>query len=317
MSKPCDDDDTKGGKDPTKGQINAFAHTPQAKDDIFNIGPTGTQFALNVMGNDAGGNGKHLYSIDDGISAGGNRPTDLLKQDKVGAVEHSRLGADISITADGKVSYQISQSLADQLANTGSDQTLSDTFTYAIRMGNNGALSWAEATVNLTGRHVDHELLSNWSFEQDQTTTGGAYQSYSTLPGWTTQPGSAGLEVVSAGYLGIQGDGHWLDTQGSPGGIDISQTVDVITGHHATLSFSVAGEYLNDTLKTDPNEHLQFVWNGNVVADVKQADLGDYGTFHNFSLQVAGQAGADTLEIHSVGANGLVGLALDKVSLVG
>lgn len=66
----------------TKGITVSFANTPQAKDDLF----TGTGLTedslgavyLDVMANDLGGNAKTLYSLDDGTSAGGSRPADLL-----------------------------------------------------------------------------------------------------------------------------------------------------------------------------------------------------------------------------------------------
>ena len=55
----------------------SFNNTPQAVDDLFTTGQTllsednlATRgvIKLNVMANDAGGNAKSLYSIDDGIN---------------------------------------------------------------------------------------------------------------------------------------------------------------------------------------------------------------------------------------------------------
>src|SRR4051812_33008451 len=67
----------------------SFNNTPQAADDLFttgqtlltedNLGSRGS-FKLNVMANDAGGNAKSLYSIDDGINSAGSNG-DLLTQD--------------------------------------------------------------------------------------------------------------------------------------------------------------------------------------------------------------------------------------------
>src|SRR4051812_2908563 len=91
----------------------SFGNTPQAQDDLLiNTGLTedsGQIVFLDVMANDLGGAAKTLYSLDDGLSAGGTRPADLLIQD-TGRVEsitgdHSLNGASIWITVDGKVAY--------------------------------------------------------------------------------------------------------------------------------------------------------------------------------------------------------------------
>ncbi len=182
-------------------------------------------------------------------------------------------------------------------------------FEYTVQMANG---TFSKATVHLD--HLGAELLQNFSFESGQTTSGGAWQSFGALPDWTTQAGSAPLEVVSAGYFGINGDGHWLDTQASNGPIDIGQTLDLATGATAQLSFSVAAEDIGGLL-TSAAEHLLFIWDGVVVADVQQADLGDYNNFHQFALDVVGHDGVDTLEIASTGADTNVGMALDYVSL--
>src|SRR6185312_14799057 len=104
------------------------------------------------MANDSGGNAKSLYSLDDGInSAGANG--DLLQRDAVGDINHSLHGATIKITADGKVSYDASTLDADfgaNLQHLGAGQFATDSFTYAIQLGN-GTLSWATATVQIAG----------------------------------------------------------------------------------------------------------------------------------------------------------------------
>ncbi len=138
---------------PTKGTVVSFGNTPQAKDDNFTgmrTEDSGDVVLLNVMGNDLAGNGKSMWGIDDGISAGGDRPTDLLTRDEVGAVGSSLLGARIWITADGKVAYELTATLRASLQSLSVGQVATDSFTYAIQMGN-GTLSWAKASVVLTG----------------------------------------------------------------------------------------------------------------------------------------------------------------------
>ncbi len=141
------------------GIITSFGNTPQASDDLFSASQTGLTEDLlgvkylDVMGNDLGGSAKKLWSIADGISPGGIRPTDLLIQDTARTEDlsndRSAHGAKIWITSDGKVGYDAT-TLTDifkqdlQALNVG--QYLTDSFTYSIRLAN-GTLSWATATV--------------------------------------------------------------------------------------------------------------------------------------------------------------------------
>jgi VCBS repeat-containing protein len=142
----------------------SFLNTPQATDDQFASATTGLTedwlfvTYLAVMANDQGGAAKTLYSIDNGTNSVGTlSPTDLLTQDIVRTealtTDQSANGAKIWITADGKVGYDAA-TLADgfkcQLQHLSAGQFLTDTFTYAIRLGN-GTLSWATATVQIAG----------------------------------------------------------------------------------------------------------------------------------------------------------------------
>lgn len=151
----------------TKKSINgvsvSFGNTPQAKDDIFTATTAGINedsnsiVYLDVMANDLGGNAKLLYSLDDTISAAAttiyHAPADLLNQDAIGAVNKSKFGAEISITSDGKVAYNMNTAaFRSEFQSLAEGVTGYDTFTYAIRLGN-GTLSWSTATVEIAGRN--------------------------------------------------------------------------------------------------------------------------------------------------------------------
>ncbi len=127
-----------------QGIITSFTNTAQALNDQFNLGITEDSGAviLNVMANDKGGNAKTLWSLD------ASGPTGLLAQDLVGVANFSKFGATIQITSDGKVSYNASTSTS--LQSLAEGQFATDTFTYAIQLGN-GTLSWATASVQITG----------------------------------------------------------------------------------------------------------------------------------------------------------------------
>ena len=138
---------------------SSFSNTPQARDDLFTSAITGLTetnlrvVLLDVMANDLGGNARSLYSIDDGA----NNLRDLSVQDtartEARSADYSANGAHIWITLDGKVGYDattLSSSFRSQLDLLAPGQFLTDTFTYAVRLGN-GTLSWATATIQIAG----------------------------------------------------------------------------------------------------------------------------------------------------------------------
>lgn len=147
--------------------VSLLIDTPQAKDDLFSSSATGITedsagvYHLNVMGNDLGGNAKRVWSLDNGVNNTGAIfgyvAGDLLTQDtarsQAATSDTSLNGARIWITNDGKVAYDastLSTSFKAQLQALGDGQSLIDTFTYAIRLGN-GTLSWATASIELKG----------------------------------------------------------------------------------------------------------------------------------------------------------------------
>ncbi|MEX0828355.1 MAG: Ig-like domain-containing protein, partial [Haliea sp.] len=149
------------------GTETSFTKTPQAKDDALGTPQTGklnyvnTVYMLDVMSNDLGGKAKSLWSVDDGVNdsgaMSGDEAGDLLTQDAPGATgitaNRSLFGAALHVTADGRVAYDtatIDLAHAEALTGLALGETLTDSFIYAIRLAN-GTLSWAKATVVLTG----------------------------------------------------------------------------------------------------------------------------------------------------------------------
>src|SRR4051812_28155395 len=142
-----------------RGIAISFSNTPQANADVFTTAQTGLSednllgvVLLDVMGNDLGGNAKSLYSLDDGSGSGGPNG-DLLMQDAIGGANFTAHGATIRITADGKISYDattLNASFKSDLQHLSEGEFGTDTFTYAIQLGN-GTLSWTTATVWIAG----------------------------------------------------------------------------------------------------------------------------------------------------------------------
>ncbi|WP_407121704.1 VCBS domain-containing protein [Bradyrhizobium sp. STM 3561] len=145
------------------GSTVSFGNTPQANADVFSFTEDASNILiLNVLANDLGGAAKTLFSLDDGTSASASTksyaPADLLVKDvayssdaagMAGTGDRSALGARIWIESDGTVHYDKGDINA-QLQALAAGQTLTDTFTYAIQMGN-GTLSWATVTLQFNG----------------------------------------------------------------------------------------------------------------------------------------------------------------------
>jgi VCBS repeat-containing protein len=219
------------------------------------------------------------------------------------------LTASVTDTGTGAGSVTATLSAADATFDfLKAGQTLTVTYDLALDDGAGGVSTQPVAfTVMGADDFKQVQLLANNSFD-----TGNPPGQPTVLPGWTNGNGVS-LEVVDKSSYGVGGDGHWLDTQGTPGGILISQTVDVAAGDHATLSFSVAKEF-NYDLGWHPNSTLTFTWDGVVVKSITEADLANWNSLQTFSVDVTGQAGGDTLTIHDNGV-GQVGYALDWVKL--
>ncbi|WP_448723332.1 VCBS domain-containing protein [Pseudomonas farris] len=186
------------------GTVTSLSNTPQAQDDIFTTGVIGTSTAaitedllgvvyLDVMSNDLGGSAKTLWSLDDATSLSTATkiyaPADLLIQDtgriEATSTDTSFNGAKIWITSDGKVGYDaatLSTAFKAQLQSLAAGASLTDSFTYAIRLGN-GTLSWATAQVQFAGMNDSVTMsigVQAGTVTEDATTTPSPADSLST-----------------------------------------------------------------------------------------------------------------------------------------
>lgn len=124
-------------------------NTPQAQDDFYSVTESQVESLpnhilwLDVMANDLGGKSKTLWSIDNADDL-----ANLFQQDAQVSFESSAIGATIYIK-DGKVAYDFTPIAA--LVNALSQgESLTDTLTYAIRLGN-GTLSFGEVKLSFRG----------------------------------------------------------------------------------------------------------------------------------------------------------------------
>ncbi|SFJ80520.1 VCBS domain-containing protein, partial [Bradyrhizobium sp. Gha] len=179
------------------GSTVSFGNAPQANTDAFTFTEDASNIlVLNVMANDLGGAAKALFSLDDGTSASASTksyaPADLLVKDvayssdsagAAGTSDHSALGARIWIETDGTVHYDKGDINA-KLQALAVGETLTDTFTYAIQLGN-GTLSWATVTLQFTGLNdapsiVVGSTTANGAFSEATNTTGSSASDQTT-----------------------------------------------------------------------------------------------------------------------------------------
>ncbi len=171
----------------------SFDNTPQAEDDLFTVAmlgglsEDGGTVTLDVMANDLGGKAKTLYSLDDGTeNEGSSTSADLLTQDAVGAGNLSQSGALIEVLANGSVTYTMTDASKLHFQYLAAGQVGLDTFTYAIRLGN-GTLSWATATVQITGVNDAPDAVNDSASVNEDATTANLRAS---LLGNDTDPNS-------------------------------------------------------------------------------------------------------------------------------
>jgi hypothetical protein len=179
------------------------------------------------------------------------------------------------------------------------------------------------------GDHDGHVGASLFTENFDGLATNAANPQFAVVDlsahGWT---GAAHTELGANGYGGIATtsgtatSAYWLDTQNSPGGIDISHTF-TSDKSHVELSFDIGTQsldYQGNHYATDPNAKFDFKIDGKVVAELTaaQVDAAAHGPDHMAHFEVAANVGvgAHTLELVDATANpGYAGFAVDSIHI--
>ncbi|MGO4158744.1 Ig-like domain repeat protein, partial [Cupriavidus sp. YAF13] len=222
----------------TNGTSTSISNTPQATDDVFTAAMTGLTdnslgtVYLSVMANDLGGAAKTLYSID-----AGNETTialeqaALLTQDTARtealSTDHSDRGAHIWITSDGKVGYDARTLDPAWLSSSYRDLGYAtDSFTYAIRLGN-GTLSWATAYVEIAPPRPGVTL---------------AHDSGTSSTDNITRDGTLCLSGIAHGatvQYSIDGGAHWNNSFSSAEGMNNLQVRQIDVNGNISSATSV------------------------------------------------------------------------------
>ncbi|EUB76385.1 outer membrane adhesin like protein, partial [Pseudomonas sp. GM41(2012)] len=333
------------------GTVTSFSNTPQAQDDIFTTGVIGASTAaitedllgviyLDVMSNDLGGNAKTLWSLDNATSLSTATkiyaPADLLIQDtgriEATSTDTSFNGAKIWISSDGKVGYDaatLSTAFKAQLQSLAAGGSLTDSFTYAIRLGN-GTLSWATAQVQFAGVNdavtigigaqsgtVTEEAATTLSLTDSLNATGTiAFNdvdlsdthtaSFVAAGGNTTALGNFVLAPVSEAANAANGTVNWTYTLNNAAAQHLAQgqtatetyVVTLNDGHGSTTTQNVT------ITITGTNDQVQ-ITSGVQAGDAKE-DSGDYAANGSITF-----TDVDRIDTHSVsvtpGASGYLG----------
>jgi hypothetical protein len=199
-----------------------------------------------------------------------------------------------------------------------SSSSFTGSFDYSVQTANG---TWTTAHVNVA--HEGASLLT----ENFDTQTSDPVWGYGdmTQTGWTNNNGLQ-TELINQAYAGphitATSGAYMLDTQASPGGVDLSHAFTDATGGAAELSFDIGIQAFAPNYSTDPNAALDFKVDGNVVAHITYADVllatgGQTDVLAHFDIVFNdGAAGAHVLEIVDVtGQPGNVGFALDSVQI--
>ncbi|WDH54757.1 VCBS domain-containing protein [Pseudomonas chlororaphis] len=333
------------------GTATSFSNTPQAQDDIFTTGVIGTSSAsitedllgvvyLDVMSNDLGGNAKTLWSLDNATSLSTATkvyaPADLLVQDtsrvEATSSDTSFNGAKIWITSDGKVGYDaatLSTVFKAQLQALAAGASLTDSFTYAIRLGN-GTLSWATAQVQFAGAN-DSVTMSlgaqAGTVTEDAATTPSPADSHSATgtiafsdvdlsdthtasfvaaPGNASALGNFVLASVTEAANAANGTVNWTYTLNNAAAQSLAQGQTASETYVVTISDGHGSSTTQNVIITitGTNDQVQ-ITSGVQTGDAKE-DSGDYAASGNITF-----TDADLIDTHNVtvtpGASGYLG----------
>ncbi|PTQ77013.1 Ig-like domain-containing protein [Nitrosomonas oligotropha] len=239
---------------PVIQKADSFAQNSKAQNDSFtNLSSSRDSFTLDVLANDQGGLSKVLWSLDEGSGAW-NEPSDLLTRDNYDAINYSELGAQISITKFGTVSYVITPGLQAKLKDLSTGESLTDTFIYAMKVGQgNSPLSWAKATVTLNGLNHAPELTGTTAILPNGTeNTGYEILTSDLLKGFTdADKDEITIKnlLVTHGTLTETATG-WIFTPESNFSGDVELSYDIVDGHGgslgATLKFTLEPAFVDE-----------------------------------------------------------------------
>lgn len=156
-------------------------------------------------------------------------------------------------------------------------------------------------------------FLTNGDFDDVTGMTPSGWGYYSpTTEGWTSNNG-LNFEFHNDGWQGMDSvnGNYWLDTQESPGGMDIEQTVDGLETGAVYKITLWAGDRDSDL----DGEAMVF-WNGSLVGTLDPT-VEDTMQDFTFFIQSGAGTGEDRVRIVDIGPDDANGISLDEVRIYG
>jgi hypothetical protein len=281
----------------------------------------------NAAKDDAVGlNGDYTFTIEDLLAndPGGAAKVDIATQFFFGSTPEDQANqaqylSDHGITDNGDGTYTLTPGATD--------------FQYFVQIGNKGTWSVADVDVTAPVPHLG-DLLFEENFDgydgQMFFDNGEFIFGVADLDAQNDWVGATHSELGADGYGGIpstSGDA-WLDTQNTPGPINISHeftdTTNAVGGITAKLSFDIAKQsidYTNQHFETDPQASFEVRIDDVVVAQFDADDFVDFNTMQHVEVDIAGYAdlGDDThvlsLVDTTVGDNLFTGFSIDSIQI--
>ena len=272
-----------------------------------------------------GADGHFTFSISDLLAndPGGTAKVDVTKQFFFG---------DTAADQANQTKYMADHGIIDNHDGTYTLTSSATDFNYFVQIGNKG--TWSQAAVDVTAPvpHATDALFAE-NFDgyagdviESNGTPVAEVTNLNTASGWV---GAEHTELGANGYGGIQttsGD-FWLDTQNSPGGINISHTfIDTtaaVEGTTSVLSFDIGTqslEFNGQHYETDPNASFDLKIDGEVVKHLQASDFANPNELKHFDVHIesyTNNAGTQhTLELIDTSANaGVTGFAIDSIHI--
>ena len=208
-----------------------------------------------------------------------------------------------------------------------------------MQIGNKG--TWSQADVDVTapepevtphlGVNLFTENFDGYADDDVSPNDLFAVVDLNAKSGWTGD-GAGHTELGADGYGTIPDtspstdDIYWLDTQNSPGPINISHeftdTTAAVGDKTSVLSFDIAKQQLDyngQHYETDLNASFEFRIDGVTVAQFDAADFASLNTMEHVEVDISGYANAGdthTLElVDTSGVSGFTGFAVDSIQI--
>ena len=310
---------------------------------------------MNILGQSPTSNSTPLNNAakDDVISGFTFSIADLLANDPGGAAKTAAqfFFGDTAADRDDQAGYLADHGITNNGDGTYTINAGAEDFSYFVQIGKNG--TWSQGDVDITapvphlGDALFTENFDGYGAETQQTYFDNgeavfAAVNLNTASGWTgtANGGAANSELGADGYGGIEttsGTGEeafWLDSQNTPGQIDISHTFTDSTAAidggaqydgnvTSVLSFDIAKQdltYLGNQYQTEGNASFEFKVDGVTVAHIDASQLATNNDMYHFEVPLAGYAdmGDDIHTLSLVDTSSQVdvtGFAIDSIAI--